>query len=88
MDILLDKKVKIRKPQRCWGCARTFEVGTMLHYIKSAEDGTINNSYWCPVCDKYWNTYMKDNEEGILLGELKREDSEGWKTIQKEVENK
>ena len=56
MDILSDKEVKIRKPRRCFGCNRKFEIGAKMQRQVSVDGGHIGAVYDCPTC----NTLMKD----------------------------
>jgi hypothetical protein len=85
VDYLSDKNVKIRKPQKCWGCGREFKPGTKLTYVKAVDGGQFYSAYWCPVCQKYWIENM-GSEDGINFGELKSEDAEGWESIRKSIE--
>lgn len=86
MTILDYKDVKIRKERHCCGCARKFEKGSTLNFVKSVDGGEFNSAYWCKTCSNYWNKYM-DNGDEVGFGELKSEDFERWEEIRKEIEN-
>lgn len=82
---LEDKKVKIRKEHHCWGCARKFEKGNELHFLKSVGDGGFLSTYWCKTCDEYWNKFMESDEE-IGFGDFRHEDKERWEELRKSIE--
>lgn len=44
------KRVKTRKPHRCFGCMRQVPIGTMIQRTVSAEDGRASSAYWCDIC--------------------------------------
>ena len=72
MPILQDKIVKTRKPHHCWGCGKKFEAGVKLRYQVDAEEGTINSSYWCKVCDTTVKAeYDEQVDCGIGFGDVK-----------------
>lgn len=85
MDFLLDKDVKIRKTQKCFGCAREFFKGSPLRFIKSVDNGEFSSSYWCKTCCNYWNKYMEYGDE-ISFGDLRLQDKEGWEAVRLESE--
>lgn len=71
MTTLRDKKVKIRKPHRCWGCAKSFESGSEMYNVVQVYDQEISSTYWCMSCLKIWNDLRYDDDrEGWRLGEL------------------
>lgn len=80
VEILEMKTVKTRKDHCCWGCDRKFEKGNNLNVIKSVDGGSVFSTYWCMVCQEYWNKYMQNGDE-IYKGELKSEDFDTWKKI-------
>ena len=47
--LISSKKVKIRKPHYCFGCARKFPKGTEMQYNTIVDDD-IFNTYICPTC--------------------------------------
>ena len=79
-DIIGDKDVKIRKEQRCFGCARKFPPGTVLARITSVDSGVFATTYWCDVCRIYWKEHMLYDDE-INFGELRDQDPEEWERI-------
>ena len=85
VDWLENKDVKIRKEQGCFGCGRKFTKGTILRYSKIVDGGEFKSSYWCPVCNEYWNKCMEYGDE-TGLGELKSEDPEGWEATRLRLE--
>jgi hypothetical protein len=85
LDYLSDKKVKIRKPQKCWGCGREFPKGSILRYIKNVDGGVFSSVYWCDTCQEYWDEYMESDDE-CSMGELRREDAERWEETRKQIE--
>lgn len=50
MDVLTQKLVKTRKPHICFGCGRTFPIGTRMEFSTIADSGTVDNSYLCETC--------------------------------------
>jgi hypothetical protein len=85
LDYLTDKKVKIRKSQKCWGCGREFPKGSTLRYVKGVDGGVFGFAYWCDTCQEYWNEYMEDNDT-CGMGELKKENVERWEETRKQIE--
>jgi hypothetical protein len=69
---LKSKGVKIRKPHRCWGCMKTFSIGTIMLYQVSVDGDGLCSSYWCMDCEAIllkidWNEY----EDGLGFGDLR-----------------
>lgn len=61
---------KTRKPHSCWGCAQSFPKGSTLVKIVSVDD-VIYSSYWCSVCDAYYQTLDSyAQEDGIMFGDF------------------
>ncbi len=70
MDIVSDKKVKTRKPHKCWGCAEDIPVGRTVTCVTSVDGGEIATVYWCDRCEKFLTT-IDHEEDGWGFGELK-----------------
>lgn len=49
-SILDHGKRKIRKPRRCWGCTKRFDVGAILNFVVSTDMGSAMTAYWCDEC--------------------------------------
>lgn len=72
METLTNKKVKIRKPHRCWCCAKRHEVGEYLWYTSTVDGGQFFNAYWCQVGVDFMATEDQyDLEDGYDFGEIK-----------------
>ncbi|MDA3939619.1 MAG: hypothetical protein PF693_09950 [Spirochaetia bacterium] len=71
MDQLSLKIIKIRKPQKCWGCAGEFPVGTELTRSVIVDQGEFSSDYWCNECEALLNSLeLWQLEEGFAMGEL------------------
>lgn len=46
------KKVTIRKPHLCYGCARIFAPPTQMFHNKYVADGEFGSIYMCLTCDQ------------------------------------
>lgn len=64
MDILLDKKVKIRKKHKCFGCGRIFEKGSEMWNQVNVYDGDIGSIYICLTCDQIL-PFIDTNMDGV-----------------------
>ena len=62
----------IRKEHCCWGCLRKFPLNTRLFHSKNANEGTVINTYLCPICYDYVMNVMDsyDREDGFFEGDL------------------
>ena len=87
MNVLENRVVKIRKKQKCFGCAREFSPKAELQLIVDVDNGDFSRTYWCKTCREYWAKTMGFDDE-ILMGDLKAEDPEGWEEIRKRTEPK
>ena len=77
MPVLRDKVVTTRKEHKCWGCGEKFEKGSKLRYQVDVEDGKLNDSYWCKVCDAtVKESYEEQVDCGIGFGDVR--DYESW----------
>ena len=71
MDELRNKKVKLRKPRRCWCCAKRFEVGKELTHTVTVDSGQFYSTYWCPVGLNYFTTCDRyELWDGFDYGEI------------------
>lgn len=68
-EVLESKVVQTKKSHRCYGCARKFSSGSILHVEKSVQDGQWCSFYLCQDCYHhtwdwgYWeweSTFMGD----------------------------
>lgn len=46
-----------------------------MNYLVYVEDSDLLTSYWCEVCNAYFNSHSEYLDDGILYGELKGERS-------------
>lgn len=70
MNITLKhKKVKIRRPKRCVGCASQFDKGETMAYWVGICEGDFQDNYWCLPCDAYLAAGDPD-ERSISYGEF------------------
>lgn len=84
-DMLVDKKVKLRKPCKCFGCGRAYKKGETIRKTVMVDNGEFNRTAWCEVCTAYWNKFM-DYDDFICFGELKENDPDNWEKIRLEKE--
>lgn len=68
IEVISVKQVKTRKPHQCWGCAKTFPVGSDLWCCVNKED-VIVRSYWCQDCQEFVEN-DSDFQDGYVFGEL------------------
>ena len=86
MYVLSDKKVKIRKPHKCWGCKRQYNKGDQLQKIDTVDQGLFLSSYWCDVCDALFNQVAHDWDDGYGYGELRDRWPDEWAEMQYKME--
>lgn len=48
--VISSKKVKTRAEHICFGCARSFPKGSIMHREGIADGGTVWTSYLCETC--------------------------------------
>ncbi|MBE3039691.1 MAG: hypothetical protein IMZ62_12885 [Chloroflexi bacterium] len=86
MDLLIHKKVKTRKPHKCWGCRRQYPAGATLTVCVQADGGTILRTYWCPVCQSIISGMDEyEQDDGFGYGEL-RDNTEDWEDQRVKIE--
>ncbi len=86
MRIFLEQKqVKIRKPYKCYGCARMLPKGSTMTRITEVNSGEFIHSKWCLVCGEYWDRHMTADDT-IDMGELKFEDETVWEEVRGDIE--
>jgi uncharacterized Fe-S center protein len=69
MKTLTNKEVKIRKPHKCWGCAKEFPIGTIMRFTTQVDsDNNIASSYWCEKCQEILRSMELEDE--FEFGEL------------------
>ena len=83
--IVSAKEVTTRKPHVCWGCGLKYPPGTRMGAVTAVYDA-IETTYWCPVCQEYWDRHEYGDE--VMFGGLRRGDPEGWEAIRQELEQK
>jgi len=90
-DVLSSGKRKIRKKQQCFGCGRVFEPKTEMNFCNYADNGTVNTTYLCMVCqtvlDDDKDCFFKDNGE-IYFEDIKNIDPECWEEVRYSLEEK
>lgn len=75
METLKVKTVKIRKQQRCWGCAKDYGIGTQMRYTVLVDAGELHTAYWCSdCCAKLAILPTHWTEDGVAYGGV----SEMW----------
>ena len=78
---LSSKHVVTRKEHECWGCGILYPKKTEMHVINAVDDDKqFMTTYWCKVCQEYWDKNMSYGDE-IDCGDLKFNDPEGWEKI-------
>lgn len=82
---LQDKKVKTRKPHKCYGCERQFPAGTKLQYYFCISYGDAMSIYICPVCEKVAEE-DRYNEDEYSEGDIRYADNDVWESYRKEIE--
>jgi hypothetical protein len=73
METLSSKQVKIRKPRRCWGCTIEHSPGTTMTVVNSVDEGRMTSTYWCEVCNQYWNDMEYGGSDEIMFGDFASE---------------
>ena len=87
LTVLSQKTVKIRKPQKCWGCCREFQPGSRLYRVECVDNGDFSRAYWCAVCQEIINDMDSYNSDmGFGFGDIKDGDPEWWKSVRVEIE--
>lgn len=56
MKVLATRKVKTRKPHKCWGCCRPIPVGATVSESVSVDGRQAMSSYWCSTCEEFIKT--------------------------------
>ena len=86
LTVLLQKTVKIRKTQTCWGCCRKFPVGTKLYKVECVDNGDFSRAYWCSVCQSIISDMSSyDRADGFSQGDIKDGDSDYWESVRVEM---
>lgn len=80
MDQLSLKKLKIRKPHNCWGCAEEFQPSTEMTKSVAVDQGEFSSSYWCEDCETIMNNLEHwEKEDGIKYGEFNDSDYDDYR---------
>ena len=77
MTVFDSRDVRIRKPCRCWGCARLLPVGVLVQKCSGIDDGRWRHSNWCVTCQRIWNREMSYGDT-LDYGEFRASDPHGW----------
>jgi len=75
MTCIAQRKVRTRKPHRCWGCCILIPAGTPTEITVGADMGEISTAYWCDICVGIMAD-MYDPENGLDYGDLQEEAEE------------
>jgi len=75
MNCITQKKVRTRKPHRCWGCCVPIPAGTLTEITVGADMDGISTAYWCDTCVEIMAD-MYDPESGLDYGDLREEAEE------------
>jgi hypothetical protein len=86
-DCIRSKRVKTRKPHRCWGCWQQQPAGSEIMSTTSADGGEINTVYWCDVCVEYMRRHCQSDDE-FSEREIYDNDRETWEEIKAELAKK
>ena len=71
MGVIAFKKVKTRKPHKCWGCMIDIPIGIEVNRTTNIDGGNIGTAYWCPDCDNLWNKLsIYEQSGGFCYGEF------------------
>lgn len=81
------KFVKIRIFHKCFGCLGMLRPGADVLKNTDIIDGKFCHTYWCEVCNTYWQERHLSCDDLIEEGELKNCDPEGWEEIRAELES-
>lgn len=91
MDILVDKKVKTRKPHRCFGCNEIIPAKTEdVQFTTIANDGSVYTNYTCTRCEEWINKNRDYFECGeFYRGDIKEAmiDSGEWVELPQAIES-
>lgn len=77
-ETLTNKWVKTRKPHKCYGCLKTFPVGTEMRLIVSVNTEGINSTYLCQHCDNHSQNWTRDDWEATLPGNIGYWKNDQW----------
>ena len=85
--VISEKRVKTRKPHRCWGCGRLIQPGNYMDRTVSTRDGVIEATYWCLVCIEVMSRYQEQCHEIYFHeGDFKDYYEDEWNEIQYTLE--
>ena len=70
LAVLQNKQVKIRKPHRCYGCLKIFEVGTLMNYLVTVDGGEFHSSYMCSHCEEASLNFTDEDWECLFPGDI------------------
>lgn len=86
-NLIREKKVKTRTEHTCWGCTQIIPKGTVVSFVKGRCDHQWFQSYYCHVCDFVISRRdCRDFEDGIMYGEIRDGDPEGWEQDKRYME--
>ena len=82
--LISEKRVKTRKPHRCFGCAKEYPKGSWMCRFSVADCGTVWASYKCEVCEEYEVRFLSDGDF-YGYGDFYDNDPEGWEEVRQEI---
>lgn len=66
--VLTNKQVATRKPHKCYGCQKEFPPQSQMRVLITANDGSVNSTYYCQHCDNHSKDWTIDDWESTLPG--------------------
>ncbi len=82
MGAIAERRVKTRKPHRCFGCDQLYPTGSSMRCITWRDQDGIRSYHWCDVCDEVWKREGMRYDDEIHRGDLYDED---WLSVQAEL---
>ena len=70
MNLISEKKVKVRKAHNCWGCTKLFPIKSDMQVVKYSEEGHVYSVYWCKFCQSVL-TKRFEHDDTFAYSELK-----------------
>lgn len=74
MDVLSDKKVKVRKQHICFGCCEVIPQGTEgIRKTDIANEGDVYTNYLCARCDDWVSENTDHFQDEWYQGDVKED---------------
>ena len=86
MEQIAKRKVKTRKPHRCFGCGTMYPHGTTMSVVVESQRGKAESTYWCEVCVKVISRTFDDVEDTFYPGDVYAGDPAYWKEVKQKIE--